>query len=60
LKKKGVIFHKFEDRELAIWEKANPDFFTDLVERLARKSQGKDARYEVDLWEKMRGHINCH
>ncbi len=59
LKKKGVTFHLFPQKELAKWQSANPDFFEDLINRLSKTGQADDAKKTVDLWLNMRKRIKC-
>lgn len=57
--KNGVVFHTFDQQELKKWKDANPDFFNDLIEQMAKKGQKKDAEKMVDLWKSMRDEIKC-
>ena len=59
LKNKGVKFHSFAPSELMKWKNESPDFFEDLINRMAEKGEGKDAIKMVRIWKKMRDRITC-
>ncbi|MBU2629808.1 MAG: TRAP transporter substrate-binding protein DctP, partial [Proteobacteria bacterium] len=59
LKQNKVTFHAFPEQELAKWQRANPDFFKELILTLSKKGQADAARNMVALWLKMRKDIKC-
>ncbi len=59
LTKKGVRFHRFDEKERLKWENANPDFFADLIKKMTKKGLGSDARKMIDLWINMRQQVKC-
>ncbi len=57
--KKGVQFHRFPEEELALWQNASPDFFSDFIRQMKAKGKEDAARDTVELWQKMRREIEC-
>jgi TRAP-type C4-dicarboxylate transport system substrate-binding protein len=59
LKQQGVEFNQFPPEELSKWQKANPDFYTEWVDKMVKLGKGDAARQTVELWKDLRSWILC-
>ena len=59
LEDKGVKFSPFPPAELAKWQKANPDFYSDWIKKMEKQGKGAEAKQTVELWKDLRSWINC-
>ncbi|MBI1384364.1 MAG: hypothetical protein GC150_05595 [Rhizobiales bacterium] len=49
----GVTFHEFPAEEKKKWKAALPDFFADLIAKLAAKGKAADAEQAVAIWREV-------